>query len=112
MSHALAGRSSAPPLPAATIDRPRLHAALDDAHGCAFTLVGAPPGWGKSVLLGGWAAARGAAWLTLNQRHRDARRLWTDVLEALRRAELPLGDLGRPSGMLDDDFPLRLGDAL
>src|SRR3954471_76174 len=112
MGHALAGRSSAPPLPAATIDRPRLHAALDDAHGCAFTLVGAPPGWGKSVLLGGWAAAREAAWLTLGPWHCDPRRFWADLLTALRRGGVSLESLDSRPGGLDDDFALRLANAL
>ena len=75
-------------------------------RGRAFTLVGAPPGWGKTVLLSGWAAERGAAWLTLGARHCDARRLWADVCEragAARRSTVR---------DLDDDFPLRLADAL
>src|SRR4051812_1298772 len=112
VSSALAVRSCVPPLPAATIERPRLLSALDVACEGALTLVGAPPGWGKSVLLGEWAAARGAAWLTLSRRHCDARRLWTDVLAALRQSQVPLGGLERPSGLLDEDFPLRLADAL
>ena len=49
MSSALAVRSSIPPAPAAaTIVRPRLLATLDAHRGGAFTLVSAPPGWGKS----------------------------------------------------------------
>jgi LuxR family transcriptional regulator, maltose regulon positive regulatory protein len=112
VSIAAVTRASVPPLPAAIGEGTRLLSALDDHHDGAFTLVGAPPGWGKSVLLGGWAAARGAAWLTLGRRHADARRLWTDVAAALRRAHVPLPDLGDPSGALDEDFPLRLVDAL
>ena len=112
MSHALAVRPWITPLPAATIERPRLDAALDAARETAFTLVGAPPGWGKSVALASWAGTRGAAWLTLTPRHGDARRLWTDVLAALRRSGAPLDGLDGPSGAIDDDFPLRLADAL
>jgi LuxR family transcriptional regulator, maltose regulon positive regulatory protein len=105
-------RASVPPLPAATIDRPRLTAALDERRDGAVTLVAAPPGWGKSVLLGSWAAAHGAAWLTVGARHCDARRFWTDVVAALRQADVPLGDLGSPAGALDEEFALRLVDAL
>ena len=101
MTSALAVRACVPPVPAATIARPRLVAALDAGWDRAFTLVGAPPGWGKTVLLSGWAAERGASWLTLSARHCDQRRLWADVSEALGCADLPL-----------DDAPLRLADAL
>src|SRR4051794_10623658 len=113
MSNALAVRSCPPPLPEATIERTRLYAALDDetVNG-AFTLVAAPPGWGKTVLLAGWAGGRGAAWLTLGPWHCDSRRLWADVLAALRRAQVPLDALANPSGGLDDDFALRLADAV
>jgi len=106
-------RASVPPLPAVTIERPRLMSALDGSADAAFTLVAAPPGWGKTVLLADWASARDAAWLTLDVRHCDARRLWTDVVSALRRADVPLGDLDDVApGALDDDFALRLVDAL
>jgi LuxR family maltose regulon positive regulatory protein len=112
MSRVLTARSAVPPLPAATIERPRLDAALDAAREGAFTLVGAPPGWGKTVLVAGWAAERGAAWLALGARHCEPRRLWGDVLAALERADVPIDGLTSPRNGLDDDFPLRLADAL
>jgi LuxR family maltose regulon positive regulatory protein len=108
VSSALAVRSSVPPLPAPTVERPRLTAALDAHREGAFTLVGAPPGWGKTVLLSGWAAEHGAAWLTLGPRHADARRLWSDVCAALVRANVPLEDFDPQI----EDVPLRLADAL
>jgi LuxR family maltose regulon positive regulatory protein len=108
VTSALAVRSSVPPLPAATVERPRLSAALDAHREGALTLVGAPPGWGKTVLLSGWAAEHGAAWLTIGPRHADARQLWSDVCDALQRADVPLDDLD--PGL--DDVPLRLADAL
>ena len=77
-------------------------AALDAGGEGAFTLVGAPPGWGKTVLLSGWAAERDAAWLTLGPGHADPRRLWSDVCDALGQKRIPL----------DDDVSLRLADAL
>ena len=110
MSSALAVRSSVPPLPAATVARPRLLAALDARQDTALTLVGAPPGWGKTVLLSGWASEHGAAWLTLGPRHADARRLWSDVCDALIRADVPLDDCELAAR--DDDIPFRLADAL
>jgi LuxR family maltose regulon positive regulatory protein len=108
VSSAIAVRSAIPPLPGATIERPRLLGELDARRESAFTLVGAPPGWGKTVLLSRWAAEHEAAWLTLSVRHCDARRLWTDVCEALQRADIPLDDVDPRH----DDVPLRLADAL
>src|SRR3954469_4403691 len=102
-SAAPAVRSSVPPLPAATVERPRLLAALDACRAGGLTLVGAPPGWGKTVLLSGWAGEHDAAWLTLGPRHADPQRLWSDVYDALG-----LDDLGPDR----DDLPLRLADAL
>ena len=102
MSSVVAVRSSVPPVPAATITRPRLRAALDAGRTGPLTLVEAPPGWGKTVLLSGWAADSNAAWLTLRACHSDSRRLWADVCEALGREDIAL----------DDDVPLRLADAL
>jgi LuxR family maltose regulon positive regulatory protein len=112
VSSALAVRASVPPTPAATVERPRLLSALDARQDGAFTLVGAPPGWGKTVLLSGWAADRGAAWLTLGARHSDERRLWSDVCDALQRADVTLGDFEPQLHWRADDVPLRLADAL
>jgi LuxR family maltose regulon positive regulatory protein len=108
VSSAIAVRSAIPPLPGATVERPRLLRELDARRECAFTLVATPPGWGKTVLLSRWAAEHDAAWLTLSARHCDARRLWTDVCEALQRADIPLDDMDPRL----DDVPLRLADAL
>src|SRR4051812_11783681 len=108
VSSVLAVRSSVPPLPAATVDRPRLWSALDAHRDGGLTLVGAPPGWGKTVMLSGWAAARGSAWLTLGPRHADARRLWVDVEAALRRADMLADEIATDVA----DVPLRLADAL
>jgi LuxR family maltose regulon positive regulatory protein len=102
VSSALAVRSSVPPVPAATVARPRLEALLDAGRAGAFTLVGAPPGWGKTVLLSAWALERDAAWLTLGACHADERRLWADVCEAL----------GQDDIAIDADVPLALADAL
>src|SRR3954449_8335005 len=107
VSSALAVRSCVPPLPAATVERPRLRAALAAHPEAALTLVGAPPGWGKTVLLSGWAAEHGAAWLTLGPRHADARRLWLDVCDALTRADVSLDGVELPL----EDAPLQLADA-
>jgi LuxR family maltose regulon positive regulatory protein len=53
-----------------------------------LTLLSAPAGFGKSTLLGAWAAAASAAgrpvaWLSLDSRDNDPARFWRYVLEAL-----------------------------
>jgi LuxR family maltose regulon positive regulatory protein len=108
---ALEAASEVPALPPETIARPRLIEYLDDQAGQPFTLVGAPAGAGKTVLLAAWAAARGAAWLTLGPRHADVRRLWRDVILALRQAGAEVA-IEPPTRALDDGFALRLTDAL
>jgi LuxR family transcriptional regulator, maltose regulon positive regulatory protein len=101
-------RGSVPSLPPATIDRSRLTAYLDAHADRSLTLLGAPAGSGKTVLLAGWAAERGAAWLTLGPHHRDPRRLWHDVLRALREVGI---ELPAEEG-LGDDVAIRLADAV
>jgi LuxR family maltose regulon positive regulatory protein len=70
--------------------RPRLHEVLDEGTQRALTLISAPPGAGKTVLLGSWVAAGGppgpVAWLSLDPADADRRRFWRAVLEALDRA--------------------------
>ena len=76
-----------PPEQPATVVRGRLHEALDEGTQRALTLVSAPPGAGKTVLLGSWIAAGGppgpVAWLSLDPADADRRRFWRAVLEAL-----------------------------
>jgi len=43
--------------------RPRLYTALDATSGSPVTLVRAPTGWGKTVLLSAWARTRHHVWL-------------------------------------------------
>jgi LuxR family transcriptional regulator, maltose regulon positive regulatory protein len=95
-------RPRAPLLPPATIERARLHAALDASRERPLTLVSAPAGWGKTVLVASWAAGAGAAWLTVAARHSDAARLLADV-DAARRA----APEAAPALVLDDVHLLR-----
>jgi LuxR family maltose regulon positive regulatory protein len=77
---------------AAIVDRPRLLAALDGGGRRPLTLLAAPPGAGKTVLLGSWIASGAppgpVAWLSLDRADSDRRRFWRGVLEALARAGL------------------------
>lgn len=79
-----------PPAQAGMIVRNRLLEALDDGIRRPLTLISAPPGAGKTALLGSWigaARAPGAvAWLSLDATDGDRRRFWRAVLEALNRA--------------------------
>ena len=53
------------------------------------TVVSAPPGSGKTVLLRSWIGAAGlqdcAAWVPAGRDERDPQRFWLSVLAALRQ---------------------------
>jgi ATP/maltotriose-dependent transcriptional regulator MalT len=64
-------------------------------EGRKLTLVCAPAGWGKSVLLGEWQAAReesrSFAWVSLDRGDSDAVRFWSYVIGALGMIEPQFG---------------------
>jgi LuxR family transcriptional regulator, maltose regulon positive regulatory protein len=66
--------------------RPRLFGWLGSA--ARVTVVSAPPGSGKTVLLRSWIGAAGlaerAAWVPVGRDERDPQRLWPAVVAALR----------------------------
>lgn len=74
----------------AIISRPRLIHSLDAGSRRPLTLLAAPPGAGKTVLLGSWIAAGAppgpVAWVSLDSADADRRQFWRAVLEAIRRA--------------------------
>ena len=78
------------------VARPRLFALLDQGMQRPVTLVAAPAGSGKTLLLASWAAQASSgpvAWLSLDPADNDPDRCWTYVLAALRGAgALPAGD--------------------
>ncbi|MBB1151611.1 LuxR C-terminal-related transcriptional regulator [Amycolatopsis dendrobii] len=85
--------------PADLVSRPRLLAVLDRVHEAGLVFVGAPAGFGKTVLLAEWARRRGrgaVAWLAADADDNDDRLFWSAVLEALAR-----------SGRFADGDPLR-----
>ena len=76
------------------VPRPRLaHLLLRGSRG-PVTLVSAPAGFGKTTLLTSWFATAGStqdddhlvAWVSLDERDREATSFWTYVLLALDRA--------------------------
>src|SRR5262249_2775082 len=74
-----------PPRPRDVVERPRLHALLDQARSTPLTLVAAPAGFGKTTLLLSWVAAQpdvNVAWLS-GDAVDDGPGYWTQVLESL-----------------------------
>jgi LuxR family maltose regulon positive regulatory protein len=72
---------------AAVVSRPALWERLDQS--ARATVVSAPPGSGKTVLLRSWIDAAGlaerAAWVPVSRDERDPQRFWLAVLDALRQ---------------------------
>jgi LuxR family transcriptional regulator, maltose regulon positive regulatory protein len=74
-----------PVVPEHHVRRPRLLRLLDEAVSAPLTLVVAPAGVGKTVLVASWAAetAEPTAWLSLDEADREGRQLWSGVIAAL-----------------------------
>ena len=70
------------------VARPRLDHLLAKGSHVTLTLISAPAGFGKTTLLGHRLGAPGrpTAWVSLDQRDRDASSFWTYVLLAVDRA--------------------------
>ena len=72
------------------VPRPALFELLSSAGRGQVTLVSAPAGSGKTVLLRSWIAEAGlhdrAAWVSVERGERDAQRFWLSVIEGLRAA--------------------------
>jgi hypothetical protein len=79
-----------PPEQPGTVARRRLRDVLDEGAQRPLTLISAPPGAGKTMLLGSWIAAGRppgpVAWVSLDPADADRRRFWRTVLHALDRA--------------------------
>src|SRR5579863_1216835 len=72
---------------AAVVSRPALWERLGEA--ARVTVVSAPPGSGKTVLLRSWLSQSGVAdrvaWVSAVRGERDPQQFWLMVLDALRR---------------------------
>jgi len=121
----LASKLSVPPPPEVPLARPRLTRLIDAGARGPVTLVAAPAGWGKTVLLGAWVRAQPdqpVAWYTVGAD--DGPRFWAYVGAALGRAgvaapggEADLEGLAaavarheRPVTLLVDDLHLAAGE--
>ena len=80
--------------------RPGLQSLLRLTSDCKLTLVSAPAGYGKTMLLTQWREAEKAnssfAWVSLDEQDNDPARLWRHIVEALRRVT--------PQGAPREDF--------
>ncbi len=83
-----------PSSPPHLVTRPRLLQALQQGAARSLTLVCAPAGFGKTTLLGEWAAScgRSAAWLSLDEEDNDPRRFLAYLIGALQQAHPVVGD--------------------
>jgi LuxR family maltose regulon positive regulatory protein len=72
------------------ISRPALLERLDDGAFAPVTVVAAPAGSGKTVLVRSWLEVRGstqdAAWVSVERRELDAQHFWSTVVSELRKA--------------------------
>ena len=113
--------SAVPRLVPGLVDRPRLFALLDRGAMGRATVLSAPAGSGKTMLLASWlrtAALPGPApWVAVERDEQDPARFWRAVLEALRRsgaiaADDPLATLAPAPGDAQDEFLGHLLDGL
>lgn len=115
----LAARFSVPVLPKTFVRRQRLAERLSQGVHGPLTLVDAPAGAGKTLLVADWIgtpdAPRRTAWLTVEAEDNGPGVFWTYVLESLRHHGLALpddiGSPGRP-GEVDRSLLTRLADRL
>ena len=83
----LRSKLRAPAPPAYFIHRPRLHGLLDGITGQPLTLVIAPAGSGKTLLVSAWIAqcTVRTAWLSLDESDHDDAQFWFDLMAALEQ---------------------------
>jgi LuxR family maltose regulon positive regulatory protein len=74
------------------VPRPRLLRMLEEGLDCRVTLVSAPTGYGKTILLSQWLRSRAAkgvfAWVSLDEQDDDPIRMWRHIVGSLGRGAL------------------------
>jgi len=76
------------------VARARLIARLNEGLTRPLTLLSAPPGFGKTTLLGEWVAQQGklpVAWLVLDADDNDPVRFWSYFIAALQQIDAAIG---------------------
>lgn len=109
-----------PRVPAGFVRRTRLRARLAEAVQAPVTMLSAPAGYGKTLLLADWIATTGEsdkAWISLDSGDNEAGRFWSEVLAAIGECgvvprDSPLRDLDPPAGPDVAGFLADLIDAL
>ncbi|SFS01255.1 LuxR family transcriptional regulator, maltose regulon positive regulatory protein [Microbacterium sp. cf046] len=89
--------TTSPPSPPHAVDRPELRARLDSALGAPLSLVVAPAGSGKTVLLSQWAESRPDrrfVWLDVDPVDDDPIQFCRRLLAGLRAISPSAGELG------------------
>ncbi len=92
----LATKLRTPSIPAQWVQRPRLIHRLDEGlkYNRPFSLVSAPAGYGKTILVAGWTRNLDrlpVAWLSLDSADDDPRRFFGYLIAALRSIDPRLG---------------------
>jgi LuxR family maltose regulon positive regulatory protein len=94
----LSTRTPSPGPSTALVQRVDLIDLLEAGADRPITLVAAPAGSGKTVLVRSWLEARGpeqpSAWVAVERRERDAQRFWASVVAALAAAA-PAGSMAQ-----------------
>ena len=75
-----------PPLPEGTVVRPRLNDKLEKGLRCSLTLISAPAGYGKSILVSSWLESRDRlySWLSLDEDIKDIKTFLLYFIAAVR----------------------------
>lgn len=75
------------------IARPRLLAKMSRTLQCRLTTVTAPPGYGKTTLVGDWIRRLScpSGWISLDKGENDLQRFWSYVIAACRGGGLGVG---------------------
>jgi LuxR family maltose regulon positive regulatory protein len=100
-----------PRLPPGYVVRPRVSQLLDGGVEGPLTVLSAGPGWGKTLSVAAWAAARPArrvAWVSLDDGDNDPRVFWAYLLAALRRS----GSVPRDNPIMDVSPALRVDEQM
>jgi LuxR family transcriptional regulator, maltose regulon positive regulatory protein len=89
-----------PPTPVQRVKRvarPRLHNALDDCLHHPLTLISAPAGYGKTVLVAEWVQHNPTIWLTLDADDNDPAQFFAYVVAAFDQVGIHLSTNGSDS---------------